>query len=252
MSSMSFLLVGVFLPLFPFSMLFNILFGRLDSAWMRIALLVAWPSTGVTLLSALGESPPQWLVYWSVATAAFYAFRALALRDFTLWLGHLATSTWALLWLPAVFIREGAWLLPQAAAFSVPLLILAWLGGRLEKAFGGAYAGSPGGLAASVPRLAGLLVLVVLAAIGTPLFPGFFALLGMVGELLPGMPLSALGILLVWMLWAWSGMRILQGLIVGQPVEDSRADIGLVHTGVLGVALAMFAVGGIWFSGSLV
>lgn len=252
MSWMTLLLVAVFLPLFPLSMLFNNLFGRLDNAWLRILLLIGWPSIGLMLLAVLGATPPPWFVYWSIATAGFYAFRALALRDLRLWLSHLATSAWALLWLPAVFSPDGASLLPQLAVFSVPLLLLAWLSGRLETTFGGAYAGSLSGLATNVPHLAGLLVLVVLAVIGTPLFPGFFTLLGMLNELLPGMPLSALGLLLVWMLWAWAGMRILQGLIVGRPAEQSVADIGLAHTGVIGFALAMFVVGGIWLSGSLV
>jgi len=251
MSSMSFLPVAVFIPLFPLSMLFNSLFARVGNTWLRIALLITWPSAGLVLLSATGSTPPAWLVYWAIATALLYAFRALALRDLTLWLGHIATSAWALMWLPVALGEADPTLLLHLTAFSAPLAMLAWLAGRLEKTFGAAYAGSPGGLATSVPRLSGLLVLVVLAAIGTPVFPGFFSLLGMTNELLPAMPVSAVGMLLVWLLWAWAGMRILQGLIVGQPAEHGQTDIGQTHTGVLAVVVALFTVGGIWLSGSL-
>ena len=251
MSSISLLLVAIFLPLFPFSMVFNRLFARIASAPMRIALLLAWPSIGLVLLSALGNTLPTWVAYWSVATALLYAFRALALRDLALWLSHIATSAWALLWLPAVFdetARASAW---PVAAFSVPLVLLAWLTGYLERTYGAAYAGSLGGLATGAPRLAGLLVFTVLAAIGTPLFPGFFVLLNMIGVSLNTTPATALAVLAVWMLWAWAGVRILQGLIVGPPNDTAQADIGPTQTGILGMVMAAFAAGGIWLSGGL-
>ncbi len=252
MSSMSILFAALFLPLFPFSMVFNRLFAAIDNTWLRIALLIGWPASGLTILLAIDATPPSWVAHWSVATALLYAFRALTLRDLPLWLGHIATSAWALLWLPIVFGNADASPAPQLTAFSVPLVLLAWLTGHLEKTFGAAYAGAPGGLATDLPRLAGVLVLVVLAAIGTPLFPGFFALLGMVNGLLPAQPVTAVGVLLVWMLWAWAGMRILQGLVVGTSNTHVRNDIGWLHTGALSVAIAIFAMGGVWLSGSLV
>ncbi len=252
MSSLSLLPVALFLPLFPFSMLFNSLFARVDNTVLRMALMIGWPAAGIALLSVFGNTPPDWIVYWSLATALLYGFRALALRDLALWLGHLATSIWALMWLPAVYADAGTSLFMTLAAFSAPLVLLSWLTGHLEKTFGAAYAGPLCGLATSLPRLSVLLVLLVLAVIGTPLFPGFFALLGMVNTLLSTMPAAALGVLVVWMLWAWAGMRMLQGLIVGQPDRAMQIDIGLAHTGVLGVAVASFVVSGIWLSGSLV
>ncbi len=251
MSWMILLPAAVFLPLFPLSMLFNNLFARVGSTWLRSVLLIAWPGAGLALLVTTGSEPPPWFVYWGVASALIYAFRALALRDLALWLGYIATSAWALLWLPAALGETRATLLLHLTAFSTPLVILVWLTGRLEQAFGAAYAGMPGGLAMRVPRLSGLLVLVVLAVTGTPLFPSFFALLSMVKELLQTMPVSACGVLLVWLLWAWAGMRMLQGLIVGQAVEDGRADIGPMHTRLLGGAVALLAVFGVWLSGNL-
>jgi len=252
MSSMSLLPVALFLPLFPFSMLFNSLFARVDNTGLRVALMIGWPSAGLVLLAALGDTPPTWIAYWSVATALLYGFRALALRDLALWLGHLATSIWALLWLPAVFGDTGAAGVMTLAVFGLPLALLLWLTGHLDRHYGAAYAGALSGLATSLPRLSGLLVLLVLAVIGTPLFPGFFALLGFVNALLPTMPVSALGVLVLWLLWAWAGMRMLQGLIVGEPDGALRADLGLAHTGMIGATVAVFAMSGFWLAGSLV
>lgn len=252
MSSVSVLLVAVFLPLFPLSMLFNGLFARVGNVGLRIALVIGWPAAGIALLTFLGNTPPQWVAYWSVATSLLYGFRTLALRDLALWLGHLATSIWALMWLPAALGNTGTPLALTLFAFSVPLALLIWLTGHLERIFGAAYAGLLGGLATGLPRLSVLSVLLVLAVVGTPLFPGFFALLGMVNALLPAMPAIALGVLVVWMLWAWSGMRILQGLIVGRPAKATHVDIGLAHAGILGVTAVLFAMSGVWVSGSLI
>ena len=64
-----------------------------------------------------------------------------------------------------------------ALGFSAPLVLLALLSAGLEKRFGAAYTDLYGGLAQSIPRFSGVLVVVILAAIATPLFPGFFILL---------------------------------------------------------------------------
>ena len=104
MSTSNMLLVAIFLPLFPFSMLFNRLFARAEKTGLRIVLLIGWPAVGIALLSNAGETPPGWVVHWSLLTALLYGFRALALRDLTLWLSHVATSAWALMWMMAAFV----------------------------------------------------------------------------------------------------------------------------------------------------
>lgn len=252
MSTMSLLLVGIFLPLFPLSMLFNRVLARVGNTGLRMALLLGWPAVGVALLWAFAERPPDWVVYWGLLTALLYGFRALALRDLALWLGYIATSAWSLIWMSAAFAESAPALLITLAAFSLPLALLAWLTGVIERSIGAAYAGVSGGLATALPRLAGLLVMAILAAIGTPLFPGFFAMIGIVNGALSASPLAAVGVLVVWMLWAWAGMRMLQGLVVGRPDGSTHRDIGGAHTGVLGVTLAAFAITGIWLSGGLV
>jgi NADH:ubiquinone oxidoreductase subunit 4 (subunit M) len=254
MTSIGYLFAALFLPLFPFSMLFNQLFARLPRPWPRMGLLILWPQLGILALASQGERPPSWMAWWAVATAALYALRTLALRDLGLWTGYMATSAWVLLWPTAAFGNStagSAGLAYQALGLSVPFVLLAWLAGRLESELGAAYAGLCGGLAQTLPRLSGLLVLGVLAAVATPLVPGFFTLLATTVHALPTSPGIALLILTVWLLWAWSGARIVPGLIAGPVCVDLERDLGATAARLLGLAFVVLVLAGISLSGEM-
>ena len=49
----SWIVAGLFLPLFPLGMVFNVLFQRIRNAWLRALLLLAWPLAGLGLLQLL-------------------------------------------------------------------------------------------------------------------------------------------------------------------------------------------------------
>src|SRR6056297_1129777 len=191
-SLFSYLLAGLFLPLFPASLVFNAVLRRMPYPWLRMVMLLVWPQIGLMLVSAMAPPPPDWVVPWALLTSALYALRALTLRDVGLWTGFLATSLWALLWL--VVGGDGWAMAPalHALGLSLPLMLLCLLGGGLERRFGAARTGLPGGLAQSLPRYAGVLVVVVLAATATPLFPAFFTMLGLILGAAPALPLTAL------------------------------------------------------------
>jgi hypothetical protein len=254
MTPTGFLVAAAFLPLFPFSMLFNRLFARLASAWLRMALLLLWPQLGVLALVTLGEKPDAWLVWWAVATSGLYALRTVALKDLRLWTGYMATSAWSLLWPAAAFapLDGSAYTLAlQAAGLSAPFVLLTWISGRLDAEHGAAYAGVCGGLAVTVPRLSGLLTLAILAAVATPLVPGFFIVLATTLNALPAVPGAALLILTVWFLWAWSGVRILRGFIVGPARGAPGRDLGHASVALLGLMLVVLMLAGIGISGEL-
>jgi hypothetical protein len=254
MTSTGFLVAAVFLPLFPFSMLFNRLFVRLGNAWLRMGLLLLWPQLGVLALVTLGEKPEAWMVWWAVATSSLYALRTVALRDLRLWTGYMATSAWSLLWPAAAFAPlDGSahTLALQAAGLSAPFVLLTWISGRLDAELGAAYAGVCGGLAGTVPRLSGLLTLAILAAVATPLVPGFFILLATTLHALPALPGVALLILAVWLLWAWSGARMLRGFIVGPARGAPVRDLGNAATALLGLTFVVLMLAGIQISGDL-
>jgi NADH:ubiquinone oxidoreductase subunit 4 (subunit M) len=251
MTLFAYLAVALFLPLFPISMLFNRLYKRAGNPWLRMFLLLAWPQIGLLAFAALPGPPPAWVIYWAVLTACLYAFRAVALRDLTLWTAHMATSAWSLLWAVAVFAPGDRLLVLQAAALSAPFILLAWLASRLEALFGSAYAGTYGGLAQTTPRLSVLLVFSILAAVGTPLFPAFFALLATIAHAVPVLPGAAVIMLIVWLLWAWAGAQMTRGMVVGPAADEPKPDLCLAATLPSSILLAVLAIVGFNWLGYL-
>lgn len=240
------IVVGLFLPLFPLSMAFNAVLERIGQPLLRAALLLAWPQIGLWALSAHAGEIPSWLVVWALVTALLYAFRLLAMREMGRWTGFLATSSWAVLWLPAYAGIPAAELWAFAAGFSVPLVFLALLADTLTRQFGAAYTGLYGGLARRMPRLSGVLVLSILAATATPLFPTFFAMLN---ALIVSQPVPAVVLTGVWLIWSWAAARLLQGLIVGPAEPSPELDLSLTSTWAYAAGLAALVVAGLILTG---
>ncbi len=217
MDSLLYPLAGLFLPLFPLSMLFNTLFARTRQYLVRTLLLLVWPQLGLALLSLLTAPVDiQWLSALALFTSALYAYRAIAARELNQWSGYLSTSLWALLWLFVIHTGKPTPTLHlHALGFSLPLVLLTILGRNVEKQFGAVYTDLYGGLAQSMPRLSGALILTVLAVIATPLFPAFFSMTQLVFAELSVSLSSALLLLIIWLFWSWSGIRLLQGLVIG-------------------------------------
>lgn len=248
---MEYLLASLFLPLFPQSMIFNLLFSRLEKTAFQLVLLVVWPAAGIFLVSQIGDSPPHWLVYWAASTAFLYAFRSLVMRELNRWTAYIATSLWSLLWV--LFLPElsdmSAW--PVLFALEVPLVLLLLVSYLIKQRFGGVYAGAVHSLANTVPRLSLLLVVTILAVISTPLFPGFFALLGMLNKTLSVVPVIAAIVLITWFVWSWSGFRMIQGLIVGPGQVEQKADIETSVLAGLLLSLSIYVMLGFGIAGGL-
>jgi NADH:ubiquinone oxidoreductase subunit 4 (subunit M) len=212
-------------------------------------LLLAWPLTGIGLLHKLGADVPEPVLNWALVTSALYAVRLLALRELGTWTAFLATSVWALLWIPA---REGFELAEftlDALGFSAPLALLVLITVLLKRRLGGAYAGINDGIATSLPRLSVVLIICLLAAVATPPFPGFFSLLSV---LMLASPVTAVGLLVVWLLWSWAAARLIQGFVVGTPAQDSSVrDIGLPLSWGLALAFTALLLTGVLLTGDL-
>ena len=251
MSYLVYLLAALFLPLFPLSMVFNVLYTKVRHPLVRAVLLLLWPQIGLLVLFNSGVALPDWLILWALFTALLYALRALVLRELGLWTSFVGTSAWALLWILLDNGTSHLQLQLFAVGISVPLLLMALLGAGLERRFGAAYLGLYGGLAHSVPRFSGVLVIVVLAIVATPLFPGFFAMLSMIVKAVPGAPLVAVGVGIVWLLWSWAGARLLQGLIVG-PQDQNVPDLSHFDMWLYIVVLAGLVIAGVCCQGTLV
>lgn len=250
MPDIIFLLAGLFLPLFPLSMVFNALFDRLQHVALRCALLITWPHIGLAIIHSTDTNVPTWIISWALATSLLYALRMLALRGVGQWNSFLATSMWAMLWLTTTDMNQS---MHHIYTFGVtaPLVLLALLSAGLEKRFGAAYTGLYGGLAQSIPRFAGVLVVVILAAIATPLFPGFFIMLKLIMNTSLAMPAATFALLIIWLLWSWAGARLLQGLIVGPASQGEATDLNLMSCWSYVIALIALMLSGIYLSGGL-
>jgi hypothetical protein len=249
MATWAYLVVGLFLPLFPLSMVFNLLFARVPQQLARAALLLTWPLAGVGLLHELGADVPQPVLNWALATSALYAVRLLPLRELGTWTGFLATSVWALLWIPASEGFELADMALDALGFSAPLALLVLITVLLNRRLGGAYAGINDGIANSLPRLSVVLIICLLAAVATPPFPGFFSLLSV---LMLASPVNAIGLLVIWLLWSWAAARLIQGFVVGTPAQDSSVqDIGVPLSWGLAMAFTALLLTGVLLTGDL-
>lgn len=248
MPSWSWIVAGLFLPLFPLGMLFNLLFQRVTNRWSRVLLLLVWPLPGVWIVHGAAPEISSWILAWALLSAGLYGFRAVVVREFSVWIGFIATSSWALGWMALANGASSDELLMHVLAFSLPLALLMLLTAEVEKRYESAYAGIVSGLAQAQPRLSGLLVLAVLAVIGSPLFPAFFAMLTDITHAIALWPMVAFGIALVWLLWSWSGVRLLQELLVGPAMQTHDEDISQLTTTTYGATLVALVIGGLYLS----
>lgn len=241
MELISILLAALFLPLFPFSMVFTGLVRLVRVPVLRFALLLLWPQIGIWLIAPV--QLPQAVIIWALASAALYAIRLLTVRELSLWAAFLACSVWALMWTLLAIGEPPRNLSLYALWFSLPAAMLVLLAGSLTRRFGAAYSGLTAGLMGSMPRLSGALVVTVLAAIATPPFPSFFALLRIAQENAFGVAIAAL---VIWLVWSWAGARLMLGFIAGPTIHDGVTDLARVKLLLYAGVLAAFSVAGLY------
>lgn len=244
-------LAALFLPLFPLSMVFNLLLGRVQGGLLRSLVIMLWPQIGIGILHLADTPVPAWMATWGALTALLYAVRALGLRDMGSWIGFMVTSSWALLWVAETFGSGGRLTHLHAVFFSVPPVLFVLLGEGLTQRYGAAYTGLYAGLATTLPRLSFVLVLVILATAATPLFPGFFAMLTLMLDTVPQSAAMATALALVWLLWSGAGMRLLTGLIIGNPGSTVVADLGYAATLGFLAGLGALVVAGLYLVGKM-
>jgi len=243
------LAIALFLPLFPFSAIFVLAYKKLPGIWLKSLMLLGWPQVGLLLIGT-DTSIPEWLPLWALLTSLLYAFRSLVLRDVELWIGYIAVSSWASMWLvlPSHLLQQ---LQLTLLGFSLPFTLMILLGGEMQQRFGAAYCGLHGGIAKMLPRLSALFVFAVLAVIATPVFPGFFAMLIAIFEQVLVSPLNALLLIIIWFFWTWSGMRLIQQFVAGEPVQSHYEDVSSTRAIGYGAFLLLLALLGILAAGGL-
>ena len=239
----------VLLPLFPATLWMNRLLQALPVG-LRAVALVALPVAGAYLLGRApvpaGAASP--LAALAVVTALLYAWRLLAVREAFVWARLQASSAWPLIWLAWLHGMPAESLLAVALALSLPPAALTSIGQSLARRIGGAYLGLRGRLGPAYPRLAGLWVLALIAALAAPPAPGFFAILAVM-YLLPGSLVFA--VLATWLMWSWAAALQWQHGLYGPPwprragTEDLSATASAVWL-VLAVAAVILGFIGVW------
>jgi len=251
MKSYIWVFAALFLPLFPLSMVFNAVYQRISMPFLRFILLIIWPLPGIWILQKLSAPLPEWLMYFALATALLYAFRAVAVKEVGMWNGFLATSAWSLCWIIFIASNGDEELSFHILAFSLPLALMSLLVGEIVHRYESAYAGIVSGLAQSQPRLSGVIIIVMMAAIASPLFPGFFSMLQIITSLVMTYPVLAAGLLLLWLIWSWSGIRLIQELLVGPALPIQYRDISRARAMAYGVLIVLLLFSGLFLSGVL-
>ncbi len=251
MTEYGWLFATLFLPLFPLAMVFNFVFQRAHNSVLRVALLLLWPMVGLWLLDNVVKQVPQWVMYWALASVLLYSVRMLVVREVGIWVGFLATAGWGLVWLSYSESSSAATMVLHVMAFSLPLVLLISLVMQLERFHGSVFAGVVSGVAQNHPRVAGLIAISVLAAIGTPLFPAFFSMLIHVAQSMAFLPVVTIGIGVVWLLWSWSGVRLLQELLVGAGEVGAKQDITIAMVALYAFFLVLIIAAGVYFLGRM-
>lgn len=249
MSFWSVAVVGLFLPLFPLSMLSNMLLRRIESPLLLAILIFVWPQIGVLLLNLMDGSPSRWVVVWALFTSVLYALRMVAVHDMIVWSIFLFTSSLALFWIFAIENLDHTMLAIYALSFSAPLAMFVFLADSLKRRYGGTYAGAVNGLVFTLPRISSLAVLIVLAVIATPTFPGFAVLLSLLTVTATMSHGASLAVLAIWFLWSWAAALLLKELLVGDVRRPYERDFGTFTTGFYGILLGALLVFGIWLVG---
>jgi NADH-quinone oxidoreductase subunit L len=254
-----FLLVAFMLPLFPLHGAYVAVLTRLSRSMTGYLLSILLPMAGLYgLAGLLPDLPPEILRAAGVLAlfGAFYgSIKALVQVRVAHLLAYGSVAFYSILWWCLAMAGS---VTPQTAVYAASValvtggLLLAW--SRVQARYGDLDLNRIGGLARPMPRLAILLAMLAMAAVGLPpfgLFSGYLAML-----LSPSMttadqiPMGLIIILLAWFTASWYLFKLMQQLLFGPhrsdlPYEDlSTAEIApLVIVLILLLALGVVPYG---------
>ncbi|MGH7422883.1 MAG: hypothetical protein ACREJ1_04305, partial [Candidatus Methylomirabilales bacterium] len=236
------------LPFFPLQAAFV---GSLSSlpGTLPAFLAVVLPCLGWHGIVSLMPEVPAPLIHAVIALAlvgALYeAVRVSVQFHLTRMIASITTILFSLVWwhmgATGKAAPEAGWFLSTVCLAASGLLLA---GHQLEARYGFLDLDKLRGLARPMPRFATLVGLLLMAAMGLPLFGVFSTFMAMMFASPSPMPQSAVIVLLFWLIASLLLMRVLQRLLCGQPKPDVvYQDLTLTELLPLVLVLCLLALG---------
>jgi len=216
---------AVAFPLFPFHGGFVATLSHLPGS-LSAFLVVLLPSLGFSGMSVLIPNLPEWLTHGILVVALLSAlYGALkALVQFRM--GHLLAYAYlAQIGIVWWYVAANGATTPQVVMyFSALALVTSGLylaGHHLHARFGHSDMDKLGGVAHSMPRFATILVVLITAAMGLPLFGVFSAFFEMMIHVSTAFLWSTLVVLAIWLMVSWHYPLLIHRVLFGRPLVSA-------------------------------
>jgi len=236
------------LPFFPLQATFVGSLSNLPGT-LPAFLAVVLPCLGWHGIASVIPEVPVPLLHTVIALAlvgaVYEAVRASVQFHLTRMIASITTILFSLVWwhvgATGKAAPEAGWYLSTVSLAASGLLLA---GHQLEARYGFLDLDKLRGLARPMPRFATLVGLLLMAAMGLPLFGIFSAFVAMMFALTPAVPQSAIIVLLIWLIASLLFMRLFQRLLYGQPKPDLvYQDLTLTELLPLVLVLGLLAFG---------
>ena len=236
------------LPLFPLQAAFvgalSNLPGTLPALLAVVLPCLGWHGIS-SVVSDLKEPLRHTLIAVALVGALFGAVRASVQFHLTRTVASITTMLLSLVWWHMAATGEAGtvavWYLSTVSLAASGLLLAGHL---LEARYGFMDLDKLRGLARPMPRFAVIVGVVLMAAMGLPLFGVFSSFIAMIFASPSPMPRSAVIVLLIWFLASLLFMRLFQRLLYGQPKPDLLyQDLTLTELLPLVLVLCLLALG---------
>ncbi|HLC30408.1 MAG TPA: proton-conducting transporter membrane subunit [Dehalococcoidia bacterium] len=238
------------LPLFPLHGVFVGALSHLPGS-LPAFLAVALPSLGVHGVVSISAAVPAGilpsLLLLALIGALYGSLKALVQCHLGQMVAYLAVTLLAIPWW---HMAVTAGKMPQAAGYVSAVAVamggLLLAGHFVQARYGHLDLDKLRGLARPMPRFATLFGLLIMAAMGLPLFGVFSAFMAMMFSSSTTLPQSIVVILLVWFMASWLLVMLMQRILFGQPRPDLLyRDLSQTEVLSLVLVLCLLALGGI-------
>ena len=238
------LIAGLFLPLFPFHVVYVTALTRAPRG-ITVALSILLPAIGVGGAAVLIPKLPQSALSAVSVMAAFGAvwgsIKALVQVRVSRLLAYAGLALYSVLWwhlAQAGQLTPHSMLYASAVTLALGGLVFGW--DRVRARYGDLDLTQIGGLVKPMPRFALCMALLVMAVAGLPPFALFFSYLAMLFSPSTTMSAGLVAVIAAWFAASWYMFGLMKRLLFGPHRTDLRyEDIGPAEIGAFAVVIAL-------------